>query len=295
MKSEDDNKASNKILKIFNYIGGTLIFFGIGYFITDNWYLLGVVLRLLTTLGVACASFYLAILLCRENKHRYASTVFFMLAGLLFPLGISVFLNSLNLMINPQLDDIIISGICLSIFWAAYTVYRRDVLLLFSIIFGSFFYIVLTQYIGEHTLGKLTNEFVYYQGLILGICYVFLGYYLNEDDTGLAGALYLFGDLLILWLVFQLGGWLWSSDYMNVFWAWATPFVLILNFMLSIYLRSRAFLYLGTIFLIVFISSVTSKFAYLFGHLGWPLILIISGFGLMLLGYAVSYLHKRIR
>jgi hypothetical protein len=296
MQADDDNKNSNKILKIFNYVGGTLIFFGLSYFIMDNWFLLGLALRLLVTLGVACAFFYLAILLCRENKYRYASAVFFILSALLFPAGISVLLNAFGLLINSQMDDIIISGVCFSIFFAAYTIYQRDVLLLFSLVFGSFFYVLTSTYVAEHSIGR-TEMFHGYQMMVLGVFYALLGYYSDKYDTSFAGLLNFFGDLLIMGSVFFLGGWLWKnySPVISLFWEVATPFALLGNFMLSVCLRSRAYLFISTAFLIVLITNFTAKFAYLFGTFGWPLILIVAGLGLMCLGYVVAFLHRRIQ
>jgi hypothetical protein len=103
--------------------------------------------------------------------------------------------------------------------------------------------------------------------------------------------LYLIGGFLVLAASFDLGGLLFENRT-YVFWEIVSPILVILSFIFSIPLQSKALLYLGSIFLIIYISSLTHKFAYLFGSLGWPVILIGAGVFLMLLGYLIVNVQK---
>ena len=76
-------------------------------------------------------------------------------------------------------------------------------------------------------------------------------------------------------------------------WEIITPLLIILAFILSIPLKSKSFLYLGAIFLLLYICDSATRFIPIFGHMGWSLVLIVLGLLLMMIGYAVIYLHQK--
>jgi hypothetical protein len=294
MKKDTKSSSPHRVAKIFNYIGGTLIFFGIVYFISNNWRILTSFLKIFTTLGVAIAAYSTACLLTLEKRHLAASTVFFMLAGLFFPLGLSITLDEFGLSTNFEIADIVISGICFSIFLTGTLYFHRTVLLFFSIIFGTMFFIAVTNYVAHQIYESSNTHLLDYQFLLIGLYYVALGYYFTANKpSALVGPLNFFGGYFVLMASFSLAGLLFDSES-NFFWEMLTPLLIMASFLLAVPLRSKAMLYLGAGALIVYIPCITHKYAYLFGNFGWPMILISAGLALMALGYLVVYIQKNI-
>jgi hypothetical protein len=130
-----------------------------------------------------------------------------------------------------------------------------------------------------------------YQLLVLGVFYLLLGYGASRQGNRLTGLLYFIGDLLILIAAFQLGGLLFEDNSIFI-WEIVAPVLVLLSFALSIPLKSNALLYLAGIFLIIYIVNMTRRFAYLFGSVEWPVMLIAAGVVLMLIGYLFLLLQK---
>jgi hypothetical protein len=290
-----DTEHGSPILKIFNFVGGTLIFFGVAYFIVSNWFHLIDFLKIFTTLGTAAAAFAIAVLIANTGRFAGASAAFFMIAGLLLPLGISVTINLTDLASNAEMVSVVISGTCLFIFLLTHYYLQRDILLLFSIFYGSLFYIALTNLICHQVLQLTFANWVDYQLLVLGIGYVGWGRALQREENGLTGPLYFFGSLLVLATSFDLGGLLFFQETaVHVAWEFISPLLLLSCFLLAVPLKSKAFLYVASTFLLIYLTSITRSFADLFGSLGWPLLLILAGLFLMLFGYVVVNLHRKI-
>jgi hypothetical protein len=60
---------------------------------------------------------------------------------------------------------------------------------------------------------------------------------------------------------------------------------------LSVYLKSQAFLRVGSAFLMFYIIKISSK--YFTDSLGWPLALVLAGFLLIGVGYFAHYLSNK--
>lgn len=294
MSTPNDEKQSqtHKIAKILNYIGGTLIFFGVCYLIFNNWNILATLSRILLTLGLACWSLLLGVSLQKNENNLAASAVFFTLGALLLPLGLSVTLNSLNLYLSYDIKNIFITCICSLVFLILYWRYPREILLLFCVLFPSLFFIAITNFINNGFLVFPNGDLLDYQVLVLGISYLLLGYGASFRNSALTGPLYFFGDLMILGASFNLAGLL-LADKIIFVWVVISSLLLFANFILAIQLHSKALLYLSAIFLIIYITNLTRQFAYLFGNLGWPIILIGAGVLLMLLGYILVRLQRK--
>jgi hypothetical protein len=293
MTTPDDDKQirASKLSKIFNYIGGTLIFFGITYLLFNNWFVLASFFRIVITLGVACVSILTAVSLSRSGNSPASSAVFYLLGGMLLPLGLSVTLEAFGLDNSWDIEYILITAICFSVYLVLQLRFPRDILLLFCVIFASFFFVAITNYL-NHNIWFMTN-LLDYQMFVLGLGYLLLGYKVSTESNSLTGPLYFFGDLFVLLASFHLGGLLFD-DKTYLFWELVSPLLVLLSFVLAIPLKSKSLLYLGAIFLMIYIPSLTSKFAHLFGALGWPVLLIGAGVLLMLLGYFIVHMDRKI-
>jgi len=281
------------VLKIFNYLGGTFIFLGISYFVIDNWDLLNNFTRIFVTLGSGVAAFVIGMLLHAGKKHDAASAAFFMLAGLLLPIGMHVTFEVLNSSWNVDIRNLFVSAVCFGIFLAALLFSPRTIFLFFTIIFASLLYLSINNFLLSDII--LSPYFAQYQIMALGFSYILLGYYLDETNfQSLTGPLYFFGCLFALSTSFCLGS-VSLIGYAIRQWEIITPILILLAFVLSVPLRSKSFLYLGVIFLLLYISDIAFRFIDLFGESGWSLILVTAGILLMIIGYLVIFLHKKIR
>lgn len=291
-----DNKTSSthiNILKIFNYLGGSLIFFGIVFFIGMNWLSLNNFTKIFATLGSAIAAYLVGVLL-QLRKNEVASSAFFLISALVLPVGLFV-----TLYIYGQVNDftktsLIVSSTCLAAFLLSYLFSARTVFLLFIVIFGSNFYFSLIDFIMQHNVVVFNNRYNY-EFIILGLCYILFGRYLEFDKHAvLTGPLYFFGALYILSASYYLSGtFITHSAISN--WKIITALLIFLFFFLSVPLKSKSFLYLAAIFLVIYMVDMSYKFAEIFGAYGWPLILVFGGLLLMAVGYLVFNLQRKIR
>jgi hypothetical protein len=293
MKKIEDPGSSKAqtISKIFNYVGGTLVFFGILYLLFNNIFLLATASRVLVTLGLAVWSLAIAVSMSKQEKAEATSAVFYTIGGLLLPVGLGVTLRALQVDFPFDLDNILVTGICFAVFAILQLRFPREILLLFCLFFGSSFFIACTNYVNMAMFGLDVSSLLDYQFLVLGVFYLLLGYAASQQHNRLAGLLYFIGDLLVLIAAFQLGGFLFE-DYSIFMWEIVAPILVLLSFALSIPLKSNALLFLAGVFLIIYIVNLTRKFAYLFGAVEWPIMLIVAGVALMLIGYLFVLFHK---
>lgn len=289
-----DNKStsSSTVLKIFTYIGGALIFFGVVFLIAINWLTLNNFIKIFTTLGVAAAAYITAVLLHYAKKEA-ASSVFFMLCALILPIGLLVTLYLYGLNTDELRTTVIISAICLAIFLATQVIFPRTILILFTIIFASIFTISFIDFIVSKNGLFLANVSTY-EYLTLGLSYFLLGYYLDFDKKYLlSGPLYFFGTFFLLGASYYQGGFFYHSETISM-WQITTGILILSAFLISVPLKSKTILYVSALFLIGYLIDSSTRFADIFGHLGWPLILIIAGLLFIVLGYVVMHIHQRI-
>jgi hypothetical protein len=293
MTPDDDKKTqAHKISKIFTYIGGTLIFFGITYLLFNNWLLLASVGRIALTLGVACWVLTIAVSITKQNKNTASSAVLFTIGGLLLPFGLYVTLNALGMRDLSIEENIISSGICFTVFLILQLRFPREVLLFFTALFGSLFFIACTNMLNAEHHWLAAENLIDYQMIGLGLSYLLGAYLVSFKNRDITGGLYFFGDLLILFGSFHLAGLLFEGA---TFFAWEfiAPVLLLLSFLISIPLTSKPLLYLSATFLVIYLTSMTHKYAYLFGSLAWPFVLIIAGVVLMLLGFIIVNIPRK--
>ena len=132
-------------------------------------------------------------------------------------------------------------------------------------------------------------EFSAYRVLCTGLVYALLGYYFTQTpQRALTGALYGFGVLFFLGAALALGDW---KPNQNAFWELIFPGLVFGVMFLSVYLKSRAFLTFGSIYLMVYILKITAE--YFADSLGWPLALVLTGLGLIAIGYLHFNLKKK--
>jgi hypothetical protein len=284
-------EKSSAVLKIFNYIGGALIFFGVAYFIGSNWNNLNNFFKVFVSLGTAVVAYIVGILFQSANKYT-ASTAFYLLAGLLLPLGLFITYKVYQIPMPHRYVDLVISLICFIVFLISQLRSPRILFQVLSILYGSYLYFSIIEFLlyGNPVSIENLNQ---YELVALGLSYIFLGYYLNLSTSSiLTGPLYMIGALIILTSVYFLGT---TNDTRFIFhWRILTLVSITLAFVLAVPLKSKSFLYLGSLFVVIYIVDMSMRFADVFGDLGWSFILVIAGLLLMLMGYLIFTLNRKI-
>ncbi len=281
--------VGNRYSSVLSFAGGGIVFMGIAIFIAQQWDGLNAFMHILVTLGLGIAAYFSAILFSQIKQVGSLDSAFFLIAALLLPLGIGVTLDELGFESHHGSMSVIIFLIMSAVYALSFSLFKRDLLLLFAIIFSTCLYFGLINYV----LGPvpLFNEasLLSYAILFAGISYMMLGYVVhNNSFQAVSGFLYGFGVLAFLGGAFSLGGW---ESNQNMLWELLFPGLVFLVFYLSTVLKSKSFLIFAALFLGSYIIKITAE--YFSDSLGWPLALIIAGLGIIALGYFTLRVSQR--
>jgi hypothetical protein len=284
--------ASKKVgvTEILSYIGGGIVFLGISILIGQNWSTFGFGTKVLATFGSGIAAYLVGLMFSREERTETVGAAFYLISALVLPIGLYVILNNAGFDANSYASQCIMSTILLGTYFLSYYVFRKNLFVLFSILFGTWLFFSLTSYlVGNGFYSDDMQKFYEYRFLVTGLSYILLGYNFSKTvRASLTGFLYGFGILGVLGAAMTLGGWKPNQD---IFWELIYPFLVFGAIFLSISLKSKAFLTWGTIFLMGYILKITSE--YFSEGLGWPLALVIAGLAMIGIGYESVSLRKK--
>lgn len=278
----------SKISNVLYFIGGTIVFLGICIFVGSNWSSLSDLTKILSTLGSCIAIYAMAALLSRyENLDKVAEALYF-ISGLVAPFGIFTTMDIAKVDVSTAATHTIVSGILFLVFLMSYFMERRNVFFIFSTLFGTWLFFCLTTMMVNGRPFENWN-FIKYRWLATGLTHMILGYALvNTERKVMTPALYGVGVVEFLTAAICLGG---PAPNYNPMWEIFFPGFVFGILFLSVYLRSRAFLVFGTIYLMAYILKITSE--YFTSGFGWALSLIFMGFALIAIGYGAFYLNKK--
>lgn len=276
------------IAEILYYLGGAIVFIGISVLVLQNWETLSSLTKILITLGSAVVAYIVGAILSRQVKTDPVGQAFLLISALTAPVGLYVTFSVAGLDLDSKYIQTLIPAILLITFLSSFFSLKKSLLLLFSIVFGTWFYFSLTSLIFV-SQEVFSPKFFEYRSLIAGVSYILLGYTMsNTPRHPLSGFLYGFGSLAFLGSIFTLGGW---SPEQNIFWELLFPFAVFGTIFASIYLKSKSFLVFGTIYLMVYVIKITSE--YFSNSLGWPIALMFAGLGLIGIGYLSFYINSK--
>ena len=282
----EEGSCQAGISHILYYVGGAVVFLGISVLIWQHWTALNSATKILSTLGAGIASYIAAVFLSREERLEIASRAFYFISALVMPLGLHVTFHVAGLYTGSYGVQSVVSGILLVTFLLSYLANRKTVFALFNIIFGTWLFFSFTSFIVGGRPG-FDWEFSAYRVLCVGLMYGLLGYhYARTPYRALTGALYGFGVFCFLGAALALGDW---KSHQNLFWELIFPGLVFAVMFLSVYLKSKAFLTFGSLYLIGYIFKITGE--YFADSLGWPLVLVLAGLGLI----AIGYLHFNLK
>lgn len=282
-----DSVLASRLSVILYYVGGGIVFLGMVFLIAQEWDQFPPWLKIFVTLGSGIAAFVVGVLLSQHEKLGAAGPAFFLLSAMLLPGGILVAYDEAGVNVDALPVLVQISGILAAVYIGAYLTFRQTVLLVFGILFSTWFFFMLTSQLASGAPIYERFEFVTYRILFAGLCYMFLGHaFSGTDREVLTGWLYGIGVVAFLGAGFALGEW---KPNQNVFWEAIYPGLVFAVIFLSTYLKSRTFLVFGSLALGSFLVKITAE--YFEDSIGWPASLVLMGFMLM----GVAYLAVRIK
>ena len=276
------------IAEILYYIGGAIVFLGIAILVWQNWSTLSFPTRLIATLGAAVGAYIIGFIFSREEKFETIGDAFYLISALVLPIGLYVIFDNAGFDTGSAGIQSFISGIALALFLLSYVAFRKNIFTLFSIIFGTWFFFALTNFM---VAGNPIFDwnFFEYRTLVVGLSYLLIGYAFSKTARApLSGFLYGFGILGFLGAALTLGGW---SPTQNVFWELIFPGLALATLFVSVPLKAKSFLTFGALFLMGYILKITAE--YFTSGLGWPLALVLAGLMLIAVGYLYVFIKKK--
>jgi hypothetical protein len=273
---------------ILSYVGGAIVFLGISVLIWQHWTALSDATKILSTLGSGIAAYLTGVLLSRMERFEITGVAFHFIAALVSPLGLYVTLDVAGLDANSHGIQSLIAGILLTTYLLSYVIARKPLFTLFSIMFGTWLFFSFTSHL-VGTSPAFGWEFDAYRVLCIGLVYGLLGYgFADTGQRALTGSLYAFGAFFFLGAALALGDW---KPHQNQLWELAFPGLVFGVIFLSVHLHSKSFLTFGSIYLMAYLLKITAE--YFAESLGWPLALVLTGLGLIAIGYLHVSLRKR--
>lgn len=283
-KPEPKESHKSTIGRVFAYIGGGIVYIAIAIFIAQNWEIIGSATQLFLTLGAGMAAFVSGVLLSRHESSKEIAPTMYMIAAPTLPIGIFVAFNLAGIDVFASGTHVLVAGIAFAAYLAAALVLRTTILTLFAVLFGTWLYGATGYYLGTVSSIFTGSDYYLYLMLTTGLAYCLLAYSLQL----LRGFLYSFGILAVLLSTLVLG----VDGASQQVWDFAYILILAATLLLSVYLRSKAFLVFGSLFTVIFIFKVTSE--YFADTLGWPFALALIGMSLIGLSFLVINLRKRL-
>lgn len=276
-KEAQERKNPGLIARILGYLGAALIFGGLALFIGMQWDLLPSAARVLITYGAGFVAFVLGVLSAKDARYKEASAVLFVKSALLLPTGMFVFLHEYSQGGDAKLASIVVFAILCFQFLAVFSKLKTTSLLFFAYLFFNVAVALLFDYID-------IRENMSAMALSLSILLVSW----KLDATP-------YRAIVPFWYFVGGAGLLISAfDILE-----GTPFdaglaALSAGLMVvSVRAKSRTLLTVSTIGFLAFLGYYTNE--YFKDIVGWPIALIIAGFGLVGISAWAVKLGRSIR
>jgi len=203
---------------------------------------------------------------------------------MLIPGGTLVLLSELNVETVSLWPIAISFGVIFIFYLLLNSVFRNAILAFFAIANGTAFIYLLVESIIDGKFYENGDTHAYLT-MIIGISYLLLARVFRAgENKKLVGFLYFFGIAGFLGAAF-------SRVFDSELWQFAYFLVIFAAMFLSVYLKSRSILAIGTLFLIAHVTYITNE--YFTDSLGWPLSLVLLGFVFIGFSYASIEINKK--
>jgi hypothetical protein len=287
--SSAKSSLASRLSAVLYFIGGGVVFLGMVFLIAQEWSHFGTGMKIFVTLGSGIAAFMVGVLFSNQQRLGAAGPAFFLISALLLPAGLFVTYDEAGVNIELLTAQIQIAGMLFGAYLAAYSVIRKNVLLTFAFIFGTWAFFAITNYMVRGAPMIDDWEFINYRILFSGLAYMLLGYsFTGSDREALTGWLYAFGVFGFLGAGFALGAW---KPTQNVFWEAVYPGLVFGIIFLSTHLKSRILLIFGSLALGAYLTKITAE--YFSDSLGWAFSLVLLGFLLMGVAFLAVRVNRR--
>lgn len=286
-----DDKASltSRLSAVLYYIGGGIVFLGLVFLIGQEWRHFGSGMKIFVTLGSGLAAFATGVLLSHQQRLGAAGPAFFLISALLLPGGLMVTYNEAGIDVDGMVEQIQIAGILFAAYLGGYVVIRKNVMLVFSFIFGTWFFLAFSDFLVRGAPMLDDWQFVNYRVLMAGLAYMLLGYsFVGSEREPLSGWLYGFGVMGFLGAGLALGEW---KPHQNVFWEAVYPGLVFGILFLSTHVKSRILLVVASLALGTYLTKITAE--YFSDSLGWAFSMVLVGFMLMGVAYFAVRVNRK--
>ncbi len=287
VKQKEDS-SPNRLIGALYVIGALLALVGIGILSAQYWDDIGAAGRICITAGISFVTYAAGWMLVKREQ-KLISEVMFFLSVALAPLAGYVVLSELGIEYGAG-TQAIVAIILLVIYGFSQFFVRKNILTIALVGFGTWaYYAALFSQLSSNIFDM---EWAKWATMLLGVSYMLIAYGLasrsKPKSVGMEGQeknvieiIYAAGTIAVLASSMSVGG----------IWDLITIALIFAAIYLSVYLRSRAMLIFGSLFLIGHVIKLTSE--YFVDSAGWPVALIVCGFIVIAVGYMSFYLNKK--
>ncbi|MDD4319811.1 MAG: DUF2157 domain-containing protein [Candidatus Peribacteraceae bacterium] len=280
----------SRLTRALYIIGGLIVLFGIGVFVTQQWPSLNSTTRILVTFGCGIVAHVMGVLFLSRKNTEEVSQVFLVLGFFLLPTGILVAFREFDVQWDWNAVQSLAAFALLLLYLPSYLVKKTPAFLLFSVFAGTWLFFAFTNVLLLESMHDWRQEFHEYRVLVTGCSYLLLGwsFRIRPIPDFIANLLFAVGSILVLGATLEMGRW--RLDH-NVFWEIVHPFLSLGFVYLSVLKRIQSFLIWGSVFMMAYIVKISGE--YFQQSLGWPLALVIAGLLLIGMGYASVSLNRK--
>ena len=273
-----EGHTSKNVSNIFYIIGAVIVIIGVMILTVQNWDQIGMVGRILVTLGISLVAYVSAYLTQAKNA---LSQVMFAVSAVLAPVGAFVLVHELDVKINLSVN-LFIAVALFAVFLVSKIILKKEILLFVSVVFGSWtYYSIILKLFGETVVD---TEMMKWATIFWGTSLIAIGFSKMRVEARkniISSLMYAFGTIAIMLPVISMDG-----IFNLVFFA-----VIFAGFYGSIFLKSRSMLVLSAIFLMAHLVKLTGE--YFADSIGWPVALIFLGFVVIGVGYGTIALNRK--
>ena len=242
------------------YIGGILIFAGIGVYTTMFWQDLSSVFRIALTFGSGLSCYCVALGLSKDKNYEKVTQALFLISAILQPTGLYVFLNETFPVSNDyHLATLFVFGIMFFQQLVTFLEKQLNIVLFFTLFFGYGFVATLFDY---YAFNSNTVSMVLGTSLFL-LIYSFT----KESYRPGIGFWYFIATFSFLGGAY---GWIYNTSFEVLFLG-----LCCFTIYVSTLVKSKAILFVGTMGLLAYIGRYTML--HFVNSVGWPISLIILG------------------
>ena len=257
---EANKKDGFTLVRLFSYLGGIFILFGLSAYIAIDWGNLNSFSRIIITLGSGITSLILAIVLLSQNKKENYSTILIILSALLQATGLFVAVIEVSTGGgNILIPAMIIFGVLALQYGVLFLKLKRTTLLFFMIYFATASFVSMADLID---IPRNLIEF------IVGVSLVALSYGIQRTPyNSICEIGYFIGSISLLVMSFDLLRYTsFEISYIGI-----TCFMLYV----STIVRSRSILATSTIAMFLYLAYFTKQ--HFLNSIGWPISLMLLG------------------